>query len=320
VSAATPLRTQYPPGVLRTVAAFVKLGRPLFLTGGFILYALGAAVAACAGSVLDGERYLAGQLAVTAFQLMTHYANDYFDVEADRANATPTRWSGGSRMLLSGAIPPGAALAAALVLAAGGLAATAYAGSRPQTGPLVVPALLLILVLAWEYSGPPLRLCGTGLGEIDTALVVTGLVPFVGLHLQDPGLRGLSVLALALVPPAALQVAMLLAIELPDARGDALAGKRTLVVRLGSRAGGRLYAAVTAAAFLALPLLALAGLPPRVAGAAALLAPIAWWRIRRVRHGDWRRPWRWEALAFWAVGLLVATSTAELVAFASLRG
>jgi 1,4-dihydroxy-2-naphthoate octaprenyltransferase len=83
--------------VFGRVGAFVKLGRPLFLGGGFVMYGLGAALAAFAGAHLDWTRYAWGQLAVTATQLMTHYANDYFDLAADRANRTPTRWSGGSR-------------------------------------------------------------------------------------------------------------------------------------------------------------------------------------------------------------------------------
>ncbi|MDB4979874.1 MAG: 1,4-dihydroxy-2-naphthoate polyprenyltransferase, partial [Myxococcales bacterium] len=85
--------------VLARVRAFVKLGRPLFLGGGFVMYGLGAALAKYAGARLDWHRYAWGQLAVTAIQLMTHYANDYFDLVADRANRTPTAWSGGSRVL-----------------------------------------------------------------------------------------------------------------------------------------------------------------------------------------------------------------------------
>jgi 1,4-dihydroxy-2-naphthoate octaprenyltransferase len=75
---------------------------------------------------------------------------------------------------------------------------------------------------------------------------------------------------------------------------------------------------MTALAYLSLPLLVLAGLPPLVAALAALPAPIALWRVRRMLHGDWRRRWRWEAVAFFAVGLLVATTVCELVAFAIL--
>ncbi|MEO8554625.1 MAG: prenyltransferase, partial [Kofleriaceae bacterium] len=62
---------------LATLASFIRLGRPLFLGGGFILFALGAALAHLAGHAIDAIGYALGQLAVTAFQLMTHYANDY---------------------------------------------------------------------------------------------------------------------------------------------------------------------------------------------------------------------------------------------------
>jgi 1,4-dihydroxy-2-naphthoate octaprenyltransferase len=295
---------------VRRVVAFIRLGRPLFLGGGFVLYGLGAAVAAWSGATIDVGRYLVGQLAVTAFQLMTHYANDYFDYDGDLVNSTPTRWSGGSRVLLAGAVPRGAALIAALVLAAIGLGLTA-------TMSMPVAALYLAMAAgAWCYSAPPLRLCSTGLGELDTACVVTVLVPLAGWRLQSH--TGLGVLLLAVWAPALLQAAMLLAIELPDHAGDARSGKRTLVVRLGPRRGSRLYVAVTAAAYLGLPLLVLAGLPLAVAIAAALPAPLAVWRIRRILHGDWRRSGRWESVTFWAVALLVATSAASLVAFVSL--
>ena len=104
---------------LRQVGAFVRLGRPLFLVGGLVFYGLGAAIAAYVGGgrEIDWRRYVWGQIAVTAAHLMTHYCNDYFDFHADQANATPTRWSGGSRVLPAGELPRAAALVAALVLA-----------------------------------------------------------------------------------------------------------------------------------------------------------------------------------------------------------
>jgi 1,4-dihydroxy-2-naphthoate octaprenyltransferase len=108
---------------------------------------------------------------------------------------------------------------------------------------------------------------------------------------------------------------MLLSIEFPDAAGDAAAGKRTLVVRLGAERAAALYQAVVAAAYLALPLLVAAGLPLIVAGAALLTSPIAVFQIARMRRGAFRDPARWESLAFWTVALLIATSTAELAAF-----
>src|SRR5258706_8387598 len=95
------------------VVTFIRLGRPLFLGGGLLLYALGAAIARFYGHTIDWHDYAIGQLVITAFQLMTNYANDYFDFEADRANLTPTRWSGGSRVLANDELPRHVALIAA---------------------------------------------------------------------------------------------------------------------------------------------------------------------------------------------------------------
>ena len=46
-----------PGPAVRSVVAFIKLGRPLFLGGGFILFGLGAAIAAAAGHAVDLTRY-----------------------------------------------------------------------------------------------------------------------------------------------------------------------------------------------------------------------------------------------------------------------
>jgi 1,4-dihydroxy-2-naphthoate octaprenyltransferase len=294
-----------------TILAFIRLGRPLFLGGGFLMFALGAAIAAWHGHAIDVRGYALGQLAVTAFQLMTHYANDYFDYAADRANATPTRWSGGSRVLANGELPRDVALVAALVLAALGLGTSSVLAL--DAPPWTMPTLLAMLVLAWEYSAPPLRLCATGAGELETAIVVTGLVPWLGFYLQAPDLVGIRTLLAAIVPLALLQLAMLLAIEFPDAAGDAATGKRTLVVRLTAPRAARLYAATTLAAYTWLPVAVWLGLPGRVATAAALPVPVAIWRI--VRISDHRDRQAFERLTFSAVFLLVATAACEVAAF-----
>ena len=300
---------------MRRLMAFVRLGRPQFLVGGFVLYGLGGALAVAGGAAFDSWRYAWGQLVVTATQLMTHYANDYFDLEADRANRTPTRWSGGSRILPDGALAPEVALRASRVLLVIAAGAASVMARRVGLGPLLLSAAMI--GLAWGYSAPPLRLCARGLGELTTALVVTLLVPLFGYDLQAGALAGPIFFAAAL--PCALQFAMLLAIEFPDAAGDAAVGKRTLVVRLGALPAARLYAATTLAAFGALPLLARAGLPARVAAAPLLLAPIAIWQSVRVARGAYGDSARWGSVAFWAVALLIASSGVELAAVAMLR-
>ncbi|HVR61149.1 MAG TPA: prenyltransferase [Polyangia bacterium] len=304
--------------MLRRVLAFVRLGRLPFLAGGFILYGLGAALAARpagatgAAAAIDWRRYAWGQLAITIVQLCTHYCNDYFDLAADRANATPTRWSGGSRVLSGDELPAWVALAAALVLAGAALLLAA-AFARDPAMPRGAPALLgLMLLAAWEYSAPPLRLHSRGLGELDTALVVTLLTPLFGFYLQARHVA--AEVVLAALPLCAFQFAMLLAIEFPDAAGDAAAGKRTLVVRLGGARAARLYQWVLVAAYAALPVLVACGLPGRLAAAFLLTAPVAAWQVARMRRGAWRDPARWESLAFVAVAMVGVGSGLMLVA------
>jgi 1,4-dihydroxy-2-naphthoate octaprenyltransferase len=196
-----------------------------------------------------------------------------------------------------------------------------------------VGLLLLAQALAWAYSAPPFVLHSRGLGELTTAVVVTLLTPLVGFVLQGGGVSiaggpgpwnlaapiaraALTSIMPVIVPLAALQLAMLLAIEFPDAAGDAVVGKRTLVVRLGALGAAALYRAVLVATYGSIPLLVAGGLLPRVAALAfALPAPLAGWQFWRLGTGAWRDPRRFEGLGFRAVALLVSTAATELAAF-----
>jgi len=255
---------------------FIRLGRPHFLAGGFLLHGLGVAMALYAGAPLNLPALLWGQAAVTATQLMTHYGNEFFDLPADRANPAPTRWAGGSRVLPEGHLPPRAALATAVAFGLLALAAVAVLAWAVQPGMLTAALLTLALVLAWEYSAPPLRLHSRGLGELTVAFVVAGLTPLVGFYLQAGRLILPPLLAVA--PLACLQFAQMLSIEFPDRVGDAAVGKWALVVRLGGVRAARLFGSALLAAYAALPALVFMGLPPVVAAAAGLTAPLAFWQ------------------------------------------
>jgi 1,4-dihydroxy-2-naphthoate octaprenyltransferase len=300
---------------LRQVGALVRLGRPLFLVGGLVFYGLGAAISAYVGGgrEIDWRRYAWGQIAVTSAHLMTHYCNDYFDFHADQANATPTRWSGGSRVLPAGELPRATALLAALVLALLACVGTAILVGHAGAPPAVVALMAAIVVLSWEYSAPPLRLHSTGWGELEVAVVVSGLVPLTGFYVQAGQWTLLPFVAIA--PLAGLQFAMLLSIEFPDAAGDAATGKRTLVVRHGAEWAARLYQLTLIGVYVWLPLLVPVGLPPIVAVCALLTSPIAAWQVLRMHRGAFRDPARWESIAFWSVALLVVTSALELIGF-----
>ncbi len=303
---------------MRTLIAFIKLGRLHFLAGGVILHLLGVSMALLSGASFSLAALLWGQIAITSIQLMTHYANDYFDLAADRANTTPTNWSGGSRVLLSGAIPPRAALIMALALAAIALSANVVLSTVILPSIWTFALLLIAEALAWFYSAPPLRLHSRGMGELSVAITVALLTPLVGFYLQAGEITLLPLLAAA--PLCCLQFAMLLAIEFPDAEGDRRAGKRTLVVRFGAPLMARVYVSITLITYGELVILIALGLPLLVAISVAALSPLALAQIGRIARGDWHNPARWKGLAFYAIVLLIASAAAELVAFVLLLG
>ena len=291
---------------MKSLFALIRLGRLHFLVGGLIFYGLGAAMALAAGSPLNLAALLWGQIAVTATQLMTHYANDYFDLAADRLNPSPTPWSGGSRVLVDQDLPPRAALVAALVLAGIAFAANLLLSTRVRPGLATFALLFIAQALAWGYSAPPLRLHSRGIGELTASLTVALLTPLTGYYLQTGTLTRTSILAL--IPLWAIQFDMLLAVEFPDVAGDRLAVKRTLVVRLGPSGAARLYAVLLLLAYLILPLL---GLPLNVTLGIAAGSPLALWLLWRISRGDGHNPARWAGLAFFTITLLLATALIE---------
>lgn len=298
---------------VRDVVYFVRLGRPLFLAGGFLFNGLGIAIALYQGFPFSWTAAILGQIAITSIQLMTHYSNDYFDLPADRANQTATRWSGGSRILAEGLIPAQFGLYSALFFGGVALLASIALSSFVQPAALTLPLLLLSMLLAWEYSAPPLRLHSRGLGEVTVALLVPVLTPLVGYYLQAGVLTALPLLASW--PLACLQAGMILVINFPDAAGDRQASKRTLVIRLGAAGAVRLYLTLIAVAYLSLPLLVWAGLPPAAALAVAIPLPLACWQGWRMWRGEWQEPAAWNSLGFWSIGLLMGSATLEMLAF-----
>lgn len=278
-----------------------------------MLYGLGVVMALFIGASLNVAVLLWGQVAVTATQLMTHYSNEYFDLAADRANPTPTRWSGGSRVLAEGYLQPQVALVTAAIMGAIALLATLMLAFVLNTGPLTLPFLLLAITLGWSYSSPPLHLNSHGLGELTGAILISGLTPMVGFYLQAGSLELLPFLVV--FPLCCFQFAMLLVINFPDEAGDTAAGKHTLIYFLGKKNNARLYLALLLLAYTSLPLFLLLGLPGIVALALLLISPLAIWLAWRMWRGAWAEPDQWDSLGFWSIGLLMASVSAELLAF-----
>lgn len=206
------------------VRAFILLTRPHFLLGGAVMYAVGA----FSGDVTDPGRYLLGQGMVTFGQVTAQYVNEYADVGADRLVTNRTLFSGGSGVLSSGQLAPVVALRAALVSSGLALLLTALVATISPGAALLG---LLALAVSWAYSMPPVRLLGTGWGELVTSTVVAAMVPAVGALVNGGSIAQELVWAMAVLVP--VHLAMMLAFEIPDLDSDRAAGKTVLAVRIG---------------------------------------------------------------------------------------
>ena len=260
-----------------------------FLTATIIPVLLGILIAARNGS-FDLVAAALTVVGAAFVQLGLNVANDVFDTVqgADDANVTPTKFSGGSRVIQYGLVSlrQMATLATVFYVLAGliGLVLLATHGSA---------ALLVIgivgFIVSLGYTAPPLKFVYRGLGELAVAL---GFGPLMLLGAYVVQTRGaLSWEPFAASIPIALLVALILYVnEIPDRRGDARAGKRTLPVRFSRAAviGG--YRVAAAGAYVALVAGVVLGILPIPTLLMLLTIPLAL-RVSRGLEPNYENPY-----------------------------
>jgi 1,4-dihydroxy-2-naphthoate octaprenyltransferase len=232
-----------------------------FLSATVIPVLLGIAIAATHGwfDLVAAALTVVGAACV---HLGLNVANDVFDTVqgADDANVTPTQYSGGSRVIQYGLVSLRrmATVATGFYLAALaiGLVLLAFWGS---------PALLVIGVLGFivsiGYTAPPLKFVYRGVGEIAVAVGFGPLMLLGAYVVQSLGVLSWEPFVASI--PVALFVALILYVnEIPDRRGDAHAGKRTMPVRFSRETVITGYNVTVAVAYVALVVGVVVGILP----------------------------------------------------------
>ena len=299
--------------MLKRLVSFFVLSRPLFLLGGVLLYWLGISILLYEGFEVNWLISILGQFVVSGIQLMTHYLNDYWDIETDRQTTHRTFFSGGSGVLPAGDLPRLVAMIAALVCLTVSLSLMAVLIVLYRV-PFLSWLIFAVAALgAYSYSSPAIKLAATGFGELATACIVSLLVPGMAYSLQTGTLGGMLFLACA--PLIAINWAMIVTFQFPDYEADMSTGKETILVRLGYLTTVRLHWSVTLGAFGLLLVGYLFGLPVTVAGLPGLTLPLALIEMTMVRKIAKGESARYGWLTFVAVTLLAAASALELVGF-----
>lgn len=182
-----------------------------------------------------------------------------FDSGADLGVEPKDRspFSGGKRVLVDGLLTRHqTALVALVFYALGAAAGLLVVGTRE---PRVLWLGAIGVALAFFYHAPPLRLSYRGLGEVAVALAYGPLIAS-GAYLVQRGALAPALL-LASLPLGLLIAAFLWINEFPDYDADRMAGKRTLVVRLGRGAASGWFVVILFVAFALVAVLPAFGAP-----------------------------------------------------------
>jgi 1,4-dihydroxy-2-naphthoate octaprenyltransferase len=257
---------------------FLRATRLPFLSATVVPVGLGTAIAG-----LDGAwhwwLFLLTLFGAAFVHLGLNIANDVFDTlsGADRANTTPTQFSGGSRVILYGllSLRQMALMSAAFYATAIGIGLFLAAN---RGWPLLWIGLAGVAISV-AYTAPPLRLVHRGLGEI---AVAAGFGPIMVLGAYYVQAQRITAQAWYASIPIAILIALVLYVnEIPDRPGDAAAGKRTLPVRLPKDTVIAGYVACVAATYGLIAGGAMSGLLPRPTLIALATIPMA----RKVYRG-----------------------------------
>lgn len=272
-AAAAPARMLPLPNSPR---AWLLAARPTTLPAAIAPVAVGTACAVAAGGFRAGPA-LAAALGALLLQIAANFANDVFDYEkgADREDRL-----GPPRAVQSGLLSPSAMRRGLIVTLAAALAIGVYLVS--EGGWPIVILGLTAMAAAVAYTGGPFPLGYHGLGDL-MVMLFFGFAAVCGTaFVQLAWLPSLAVAAS--IPVGALATAILVVNNLRDRAGDAVAGKRTLAVRLGATGARVEYAVLLAAAYLVPVVLAVS------AGNVLLAAPLvtAPWAAR-IAAEVWRR-------------------------------
>ncbi|MGB9937319.1 MAG: prenyltransferase [Methanobacterium sp.] len=241
-----------------TIIKIIKLGRPMFLFDGFLLFLIGTLFAILFNAQFDLTKFLMGYCVLLLCHLAVHYSNDYYDSKTDTFFG-PSPVSGGSGILIDNPELKQFSKYFAIFL---NISSIALAGIFTVIFAYPIGFFLLAVFgnfLAWFYTAPPIKLAYRRLGELSNALYGI-LLPCAGFFT----LMGTLTVPFLIftIPLAFSRLVLTNSANTPDMEGDKLGGKITLVVEKGRKFGFKLIAVSAVFMTLSFILIPLTGLFP----------------------------------------------------------
>ena len=283
------------------VTRIIQIIRLDLLLAAALVYSLGAGVAHYLGADINWNIYWVGQAWISLVQISKSFLSAYFEPLENPAKPKPDNQLPRLALL---------AVSGACLTVAASLTLALFQSSR--FNPVIIIILLIGFLEAFFYSTPPFRLSSQGYGELTSAITGSVLTSSLSLLLQFGTLHRL--LAMTTFSLAALHMAMLVVMDLPQYAADLKFRPRRLLVQMGWERALTFHNLLILAAFGLLGIAILFGLPFAIGGPAMLALPIGGlqiWLINNLAAGA--RP-NWRLLVFSSAALYLVF--AYLLAFA----
>ena len=219
--------------------------RPQFLLLSVILVLLGTAISWHEG-YFNLFIFVLTMLGLLLAHASVNVLNDYFDYKSGiDLETTRTPFSGGSGVLPSGLLKPKGVYMFGVGCLIGALAIGIYLTFI--SGWQLLPLILLGGPVIYFYTS---HLSKWLIGEFWAGLGL-GMLPVLGTYFVQTG--GYSIEAVvASLSPGFLTANLLFLNEFPDVEADKKGGRRNLVITLGHKTAGRLYAGLMAMTYLSI--------------------------------------------------------------------
>ncbi len=259
---------------MRTLRPLIGISRPSFLLLPITLVAVGASVAASAGTV-DLFRTAVALIGLLSLHISVNALNEAADYESGIDRQTnPTPFSGGSKTLPQTQLTPQTAYRFGYLTA--GIGAVIGVWFLWVVGLVLLPVIVIGAITVLFYTD---YLTKYSLGEVAAGAGLGGL-PVIGTALVQNGQLSIAAIA-ASVPAFFLTFDLLLLNEFPDFDPDRAGGRANLLHRLGRPTAGRLYVLATLLVPISIALSVAGGLFPLwtllgVVPVVVAIRPIQW--------------------------------------------
>ena len=223
--------------------------RAPFFTASAIPVLVGTALAWNRTGRFNWFKFILVLIGVPMFNAGTNLANDYYDHKTvnDEANVNLTPFSGGSRVIQKGIVPPKQMLIGSFLFFGLGSVIGLYLNAVTP-GNLILYLGIFGLLTGFFYTATPVLIGYRGIGELIVGLDLGVLAVIGAFYVQT---QSLSWSAFWISLPIGFLVAAILYInQFPDYDADKAVNKKHLVVRLGKKKAVYGYYLLIAATYL----------------------------------------------------------------------